>query len=201
MKHKLLLLILFLVTMITGARATVVNLADAKGDYTYVSPTVMFKNYSLVQQIYTAEEIGMVGTITHVFFYYWDSGNTGFSKEGVQLFMKQVDKALFSSDTDMVELTDEDKVFEGTFGASETGWIQITLDKSFEFDGTSNLLVAFYDPNEGSFGTSNKFYYIYTPGNMVLDYFDDALCPDLSDLSSYQGTKKRYTYRKRHIHL
>ena len=195
MKHKLLLLILFLVTMITGARATVVNLADAKGDYTYVSPTVMFKNYSLVQQIYTAEEIGMVGTITHVFFYYWDSGNTGFSKEGVQLFMKQVDKALFSSDTDMVELTDEDKVFEGTFGASETGWIQITLDKSFEFDGTRNLLVAFYDPNEGSFGTSNKFYYIYTPGNMVLDYFDDALCPDLSDLSSYQGTKKRYTYR------
>ena len=63
--------------------------------------------------------------------------------------MKQVDKAKFSSDTDMVNLTEADKVFEGTFAGTETGWIQITLDKAFEFDGNSNLLVAFYDPTEG----------------------------------------------------
>ena len=109
--------------------------------------------------------------------------------------MKQVDKAKFSSDTDMVNLTEADKVFEGTFAGTEKGWIQITLDKAFEFDGNRNLLVAFYDPTEDSFGTSNMFYYTSTSNYMVLDYYDDALCPDLSDLSSYQGTKKRYTYR------
>jgi len=195
MKQKLLLLFAFLATMITGARATVVSIVGSSGGYNYLSPTVMNKNYSLVQQIYTAEEIGMVGTITHVFYYYWNSEGSGFSKEGVQLFMKQVDKAKFSSDTDMVDLTEADKVFEGTFAGTETGWIQITLDKAFEFDGNSNLLVAFYDPTEGSFGTSNMFYYTSTSNYMVLDYYDDALCPDLSDLSSYQGTKKRYTYR------
>ena len=91
----------------------------------------------------------------------------------------------------MVNLTEADKVFEGTFAGTETGWIQITLDKAFEFDGNSNLLVAFYDPTEGSFGTSNMFYYTSTSNYMVLDYYDDALCPDLSDLSSYQGTKDK----------
>ena len=114
MKQKLLLLFAFLATMITGARATVVSIVGSSGGYNYLSPTVMNKNYSLVQQIYTAEEIGMVGTITHVFYYYWNSEGSGFSKEGVQLFMKQVDKAKFSSDTDMVDLTEADKVFEGT---------------------------------------------------------------------------------------
>ena len=55
MKQKLLLLFAFLATMITGARATVVSIVGSSGGYNYLSPTVMNKNYSLVQQIYTAE--------------------------------------------------------------------------------------------------------------------------------------------------
>ena len=121
-----------------------------------VLPFVMYAYYSLTEQIYTAEEIGMDGTITSIAFNY--ASSTAFSMGGVQVYLKHTDKNKFDSDTDMVPVGAEDKVFEGTFSATGAGWVTIELDTPFEYDGNSNLLVCCFDPTNGSLGTDYKFY-------------------------------------------
>ena len=129
------------------------------GDCSYESTILPFCNnwyYSLTEQIYTAEEIGMDGTITSIAFNY--ASSTAFSMGGVQVYLKHTDKNKFDSDTDMVPVGAEDKVFEGTFSATGAGWVTIELDTPFEYDGNSNLLVCCFDPTNGSFGNYYKFY-------------------------------------------
>ena len=121
-----------------------------------IRPFVMYAYYSLTEQIYTAEEIGMDGTITSIAFNY--ASSTAFSMGGVQVYLKHTDKNKFDSDTDMVPVGAEDKVFEGTFSATGAGWVTIELDTPFEYDGNSNLLVCCFDPTNGSFGNYYKFY-------------------------------------------
>ena len=124
-------------------------------DAFYDIPFKMDENYSLTEQIYTAEEIGMAGTITSIAFQYASSG--AFSMSGVQVYLKHTDKNNFD-DYSEVLLSAEDKVFEGTFSATGAGWVTITLDKPFEYDGNSNLLIGCEDLTEGSFGSDYKFF-------------------------------------------
>ena len=51
--------------------------------------------YSLSQQIYTSDEIGMAGYISSIAFEY--IVNESFSMEGVQVYMKNVSKSYFES--------------------------------------------------------------------------------------------------------
>lgn len=112
-------------------------------------------NYSMSQQIYTAEEIGTDGTISSIAFRY--ASAEPFSMEGVQVFMKHTDKGQFDSKTDVVPVGASDKVFEGTFSATGKGWATITLDTPFEYDGNSNLLICCYDPTYGRLGEDCMF--------------------------------------------
>ena len=152
-------------------------------------------NYSLTQQIYTANEIDMPegGTITQI--YMADIISNNFSMSGVKVYMKNVSKDNFESNTDMVPLTENDKVWEGTFTQSGT----IDLTKPFFYDGTSNLLICFYDPTSGYPGSYHKFTSTSTtsshPGkHLALAYYGNAV-PSLSNLNSYSGTKVLLNYR------
>ncbi|GEM_PF-1589302 len=141
------------------------------GDEAFTSyrfPFVMNENYSITEQIYTAEEIGMAGTITSIAFQYASSG--AFSMSGVQVYLKHTDKNNFD-DYSMVSLSEDDKVFEGTFSATGTGWATITLDTPFEYDGNSNLLIACEDPTEGRFGTDYGFFVHNTRNTMSIDIY------------------------------
>lgn len=135
-------------------RPVTVTIGDGS-EWLYTLPFDMYKNYSMTEQIYTAEEIGMAGTITSIAFQYASLG--AFSMSGVQVYLKHTDKNEFD-DYRMVPLSAEDKVFEGTFSATDAGWAAITLDTPFEYDGNSNLLVCTYDPTDGNLGTDYLFY-------------------------------------------
>ena len=87
----------------------------------YTIPVNMYYNYSLTEQIYTAEEIGTAGSITSVSFYY-DYG-TAFTMSDVTLYMKNVSKEAFATTTDMEPLAATDIVWTGTFAATEAGWV------------------------------------------------------------------------------
>ena len=142
----------------------------------YDIPFNMDKNYSLTEQIYTAEEIGMAGTITSIAFQYAGSG--AFSMSGVQVYLKHTDKNDFG-DYSMVPLSAEDKVFEGTFAATAAGWVTITLDTPFEYDGNGNLLVCCYDPTYGNLGTDYIFYW-HDPGSFkMIQGYSNNLVPSL----------------------
>ena len=173
---------------------TEVEIGDAASTTTqYSLPVNMYFNYSLTQQIYTADEIGMAGTISSIAFDY--AYTSSFTMDNVQVYMMNVDKASFESTTDMVQISASDLVWEGTFTASGAGWVTLDLDAPFVYDGTSNLLVCFYDPTSGYSGMSFKFRTTETTDYLALAYYSDGSSPSLTDVSTFSGSKYRYQYR------
>ena len=110
---------------------------------TYI-PVYSLYNYSFTQQIYTAEEIGMAGTINS--FTMWLKNSSSYSRN-VQIYMKNVSKAAFGSLTDWVPMSAEDLVATGTInnGVSTPEAVTFTLATPFEYDGESNLVICFAD--------------------------------------------------------
>ena len=159
----------------------------------YSIPVNTYYDYSLTQQIYTAGEIGVSGSITAVSFKY--AHTEPFYMEDVQIYMKHVGKGAFESDTDMVPVGSGDLVFEGTFGVDAQGWFTINLDTPFAYNGTDNLLICFYDPIDGYPGDANfAFCVTETEDNMAITYHSDVFMPDLSNLDSFGGNTDTYHY-------
>ena len=164
----------------------------------YQLPVNTYYNYSLTQQIYTADEItaagGSAGTISSISFYYTYS--TGYTMSDVQVYMLNTDKEKFESTTDMVAVSAADKVFEGSFTLSANNWSTITLDEEFEYEG-GNLLICFFDPTNGypTGGSSCKFRYTTTTEYTSITYYDDNTCPNINNVTSFSGyNKNRYQY-------
>lgn len=193
MKNKVLqLLILFCFACFGVARATNIYIGDWESPQSSGQlPLNTVRNYSLTQQIYTHNEIGMPGTITSISFN--NLSNSSFSFSNIRMFMKAVNKEVFITTTDMVPVSASDKVFEGTFSVSENGWATIYLDTPFEYDGQSNLLVCFYDPNPG-IDARPQFQNTATTRNLSLAYYSDTEIPELNQYG-YQGFKSRYKIR------
>ena len=176
-----------------AARATQVTIGGGTST-SYSLPFNMWYNYSLTQQIYTAEELGGAGTITSISFHY--AYSSPFTMNDVQVYLKEVDKSSFVDVKDFVPLSASDKVFEGTFSASGAGWVTITLDTPFEYSGTKNLLVGCYDPTSGNTGSSSyKFYCTQKENQTSLSYYSDSNCPNLNNLTSYASNRTTYGHR------
>ncbi len=191
---QLLALLALLCVPWVGRAQVEVSIGDPNATTTqHTVPGNMYYNYSLTQQIYTADEIGMAGNITSISFEY--TGNSAFTMEGVQLYMMNVDKESFATTTDMVQVTSSDLVWQGTFSAIEAGWVTINLDVPFAYDGVSNLLVCFYDPTSGYAGSAYKFRTTATTGYQCIAYYSDSYSPSVDDVSSFGGSKNRYQYR------
>ena len=172
-----------------------VTIGDEASNYThYTLPVNMYYNYSLTQQIYTAEEIGTSGAITSIAFDY--ISDLPFTTEGLKVYMKNVDKTTFDSDTDMVDLSDATLVYDGTFAASRAGWVSLQLQTPFHYGGTSNLLLCCYDPTDGFPGYQIIFRQTTTDDNYTaLTYHSDQFNPDINNISSFDGEKYRLKYR------
>ena len=102
----------------------------------YYTPIGTLYNYSITEQLYTAEEIGMAGTINSLSFYYALSVAKDFP---IAVYMANVDAADLSTG---ISLADAELVFDGTLSVTEEGWATIDLATPFEYDGTSNLLIG-----------------------------------------------------------
>lgn len=176
----------------SGADTEVVQIGNGEnGDY-YL-PVNTYYNYSLTQQIYTASEIGTAGTISSVAFDY--AYTQSLSMSGVQMYMKNVSKDVFTGDRDMVAVGAGDKVWEGTLSATEPGWVTIDLDTPFKYDGKSNLLVCLYDPTSGYLGAAYSFRNTVLDDYRTLTYWSDSHVPDLDNISSFEGSAGLKKYR------
>ena len=112
-------------------------------------PSYNYYNYSMTEQIYTADEIGMAGTITCIAFY-----NQGTEKTRTyDFYLKVTDKESFSSKTDWVTVSDSDKVFSGEVTMAVSAWTFINFSTPFEYDGVSNLVLV-ADDNTGTYTSS-----------------------------------------------
>ena len=192
MKKVFLLLTMLLFAFVGTMRADVVEIGDGTGT-TYYFPIDNYFNYSCTEQVYLAEEIGIGGTINSISFYY--NYGTAYTANNVTMYMKNVSRTGFTSTTDCEPLEAGDVVWTGAIAPTAAGWYTFTLDTPFEYNGTDNLLVAFYDGTSGYPGTSYTWRTTTTSTSMALRYYSDSTNPDPYNLASYTGGKQVYSYR------
>ena len=118
-------------------------------------------SYSLSQQIYTAEEIGLEdGTSIKSISFHHVSGNN--NTRDIVVYLQNVEKGVFEGSYDWIEVSDADIVYQGTytFGVAED-WATIEFQNAFEYAG-ANVAVTVYDKTGTSYGYSydicDKFY-------------------------------------------
>ena len=148
--------------------------------------------YSFVEQLYSADEIaeagGMAGTISTIRFYHKPSSTPSAALTNhIVVYMMNVDKTSFSATNDYVQVSALDIVFDGDWTIpTTTGWVDIVLDNPFEYDGTSDLMVAVH---ENSSGYSSRYFQTTTTTSAVCTFYHDTYNPDPYNLGSYSGTK------------
>ena len=164
-----------------AAKTTTVSIGNAYS-YSDYSP-ISYRNYSLTQQIYTAGEIGMTGTITSIAFRF----DQAFTMSGIQIYLKQTDKSSFNGSRDLVDVTIDDMVYQGVYSSQSDGWATINLDRPFVYDGKSNLMVCCYDPVKGN-NTGPHCSQHITDDNMRVYMESDSILPDITNTINFIGS-------------
>ena len=161
-----------------------IEIGQATTTHNYL-PSYSYYKQSLTQQIYTAAEIGMAGTITSIAFYNGGAERT----RTYDFYLKTTTKSSFSSKTDWIAVSSTDKVFSGSVTMTANDWTFIIFDTPFEYDGTSNLVLV-TDDNTGRYDSSPYMSCsVYNAnGNQAIYAWDDnynfnPLSPSSSNVS------------------
>ena len=166
-----------------------VTIGSGSNTSTYL-PVRASYNYGLSQQIYTAEELN--GTETIVAIAFNNSQNT--ATRVFDIYLKHTSKTVFSSKSDWVAMTDDDKVFSGAVIYPSSGWFTITLDTPFVYDGNSNLILCVDDNSNSKIEAALDLpkCYIYSTGERrTLRIYNDEIdfSPgDATALATYTGS-------------
>ena len=145
-------------------------------------PSYSLYNYSLTQQIYTAEEIGVGAcTINSIAFYNGGSEKT----RDYTMYLVNTDKETFAGSTDWISVTVADQVFSGSVTMAAATWNVFTLDTPFDYTG-GNLAVIM-DDNTGSW-SSGLSCYVFDATSQAIRVYSDGTNYDPSNPASYSGT-------------
>jgi len=121
----------------------------------YILPLNTYYNYSFSEQIYTTADLGTIdGAINCISFQY--IYGTPQSKD-IVVYLGNTSKSSFSGG-DWIPVSEMFQVFNGTINFTNAGidnWVNIPFDIPFEYDGSSNIVVAVLN-NTGSYVTSNN---------------------------------------------
>ena len=138
-------------------------------------PYYTLYNYTLTQQIYTAEEIGMGGMIYAISFDYTGNQASNLTNT-IDVYIKHTSKSAFEYNTDWESIEPSDLCYSGSFLIdAAAGWKTIVLDTPFAYNGVDNLLVCL-DNNTGSWTSTRNWYSYNTGDNRALRIRVAALC-------------------------
>ena len=121
------------------------------GDLTL--PTDNYSKYSLTQQIYTAQEIGISGAILSIDFY---KINDKDCVRNMDIYMVHTNKTGFENKHDWIHVTAGDLVFSGSVDFAYGDWTTVVLDAPFIYNGTDNLAIVI-DDNTGFYVGDTRF--------------------------------------------
>ena len=142
-KHLLMMLLLALFAPWAANAQTEIVIGTGETTSSNLPVYALYEN-SYSQQLFTAEEIGMAGSITSISFF----PTTASSYDRVvDIYMLNVDRTAFASTSEWEAVTASDLVVaNATIPTSITNdWVTIELSTPFDYDGTSTLLVAVND--------------------------------------------------------
>ena len=199
MKKVFLTLTMLLFAFVGTMRADVVEIGslDGAANNSYLPMNSLY-NYSFSEQIYTAEEIGMAGTINELTM--WLYGNANLYTMPFDIYMVEVDKDAIESTTDWVTVTAADKVYTGevTVHNTDPEAYTFTLDTPFQYSGEGNLVIAFLN-NTGQWksGLNGKVFGANTDPKRAIYARRDNAPYDIADLP----TATAITYERNVITL
>ena len=152
-------------------------------------------NYTYSQQIYDAAELNIpAGPITEISFY-CTTAPTSTTTGNIRIWMANTTKSTFADNTDYIDPSTLTQVayVEGNRPFT-TGWNTFTLSQPFMYDGTSNLVVAYYEGydtwNGGSFWAQST-----TDNKSISHYSDTYSAVSYSDPANASGSKYFNKYR------
>ena len=181
-------------TTYDGIPIKIIGEGTYKGGSTRV-PTNTYNKYSVTQQIYTKDElVGLSECEISKIAFYQDPSTYTFTRN-LEIYMVNTDKEVFTSTTDWVNMSESNKVFDGSY-TFVPGWCEIELAKDFSYKG-ENILLCVID-NTGTATSPISFKQNNTPSSyQTLYYFTDNYGPfDASNLSSTGTRQYQNTYIK-----
>ncbi|MBR0055638.1 MAG: C10 family peptidase [Bacteroidales bacterium] len=115
--------------------------------------------YTYVQELYTADELSSEGLtaggiIQSLSFQYSGSSK---SKDPITIWLAHTSRTSMTTNAGFIPTSEMQQVFYGEVNMSE-GWINIPLDRSFVWDGSSNVVVAVLN-NSGNTDDRNTVFY------------------------------------------
>ena len=115
--------------------------------------------YTYTQQLYTAAELSAQGLSAgdHIQSLSFQYNGTPQSKSSITVYLGNTTQANMASGNTWIPVSDMQEVFSGTVDL-ENDWTTVLFDNLFEWDGTSNVVVAFLNNS----GTENGTYQSYT---------------------------------------
>ena len=148
-------------------------------------PSYSYYNYSLSQQIYTAEEIGRGGTIKSVAFFNGGATRT----RNFDVYMVSTEKTAFENTNDWIPVTGSDLVFSGQVTINANEWTTLQFDTPFQYDGMSNI-VLIVDDNTGGWACCAQVAcrVFETQGNQAIRVYEDSPNYNPYNPSGYTGT-------------
>lgn len=162
------MLLLAALTASTARAADVVTIGTANTPHT--APIMADANYALSQEVYTASEIqhvaGQIGAIA----FNTDKGDL---TRKLDIYITHTSQ---TSVDDFTAVTANDLCFSGEVYFKTGQWTVITLDKAFNYNGSSNLLITIDDNTNVTYGWGALKNYIFYGGSSECRFaYDDNL--------------------------
>ena len=171
---------------------TIETITIGEGNITQMSAPIYNASggsYSLSQQIYTKEEIGIdKGYIKSISFHH-NTGNN--NTRNIVVYLQNTEKETFNDSYDWITISDTDIVYQGeyTFGKKDD-WVTIEFPNAFEYTG-KNLAIIVYDKTGTNYGYTyeicDKFYSSQTT-TLRGKYIYKTSEINISQLSTYYGS-------------
>ncbi|MBO7529687.1 MAG: DUF2436 domain-containing protein, partial [Bacteroidales bacterium] len=153
-------------------------------------PTYSLYEYSLTEQIYTADEIGMAGTINTLTM--WLKNSSSYARN-INVYMKEADVVTFADGNAWVSMTDSDMVASFTLanGISSPVETAIALNTPFNYSGNGNLVICFQDVT-GSWSSGAASVVMTGNGNQAIYAYRDGTVynPTTPGVTGYVTTNK-----------
>ncbi len=142
-------------------------------------PGYTLYDYAISQQIYTADEIGVAGTIETLTM--WLKNNSSYARN-INVYMTEVEATEFASTTDWVSMSADDMVASFTIENAYNAPIEfaIPLNTPFEYSGTGNLVICFQDVT-GSWSSGLGGVVMDAAGNQAIYAYRDGTVYDPSN--------------------
>jgi hypothetical protein len=136
--------------------------------------------YNYTQTIYLQPEIRMTGGSISKLYYQWNGAEQGDNYKDWVIYMGHTTKSEFTGLTDWIPVSQMTQVFDGeVFIPATEGWIEISLDVSFYYNNSDNLVIAVDENTDGyaENGFSN-FYGTFSNLFRGIIFYSDNENPD-----------------------